>query len=298
MSLQKEEKFALTVIVGMSGKTNLSENAVEKFGRLNIQNDSFSITIRTPSNSIDYHSKLYIWYSDNGPQRAWAGSANYTRLAFGLSDQSDLRDEILFEVDSFQADAYAQELIKESIDLGDVSPRTENLTTSEVGRFEGFPSFLLPEQLDSRTYAICPIVNSRTGRVHNPGAGMNWGQSTASRLRKDNFAAYIPLPASHREFFPDAGEPFEVVGPDGQSMVCVRQQQDGKAITSSPSAEILGRYLRDVISVPDSREVVDGDLEKFGSNCVVFEKLANGIFALHLYPGLQMNELESRVRKN
>lgn len=295
LSLKRDEKFFLDVIVGMTGKSNMSENATVNFGRLNFENALFKIDIRTPSESIDYHSKLYVWFRGDRPVLAWGGSANYTRLAFGLSDQSDLRDEILFEVDPELASNYATGLLSRSVSIGEIPSRATSLASSEVPTPSSTSSFILPNALDPEVFAPCPIVSRRTGKVHNPGAGINWGQPTPSRVRKDVLSAYIPVPTLRRDFFPAPGVAFEVLCPDGRSLVCTRQQQDGKAISSSPTPEILGSYLRELLGVPHSGLITDDDLKSFGSNCVVFEKLQNGFFALHFYPGLDYFQLETRI---
>ena len=295
LSLKREEKFFLDVIVGMTGKSSLSEKATENFGRLNYENAFFRINIRTPSERIDYHSKLYVWFRHEVPVLAWGGSANYTRLAFGLSDQSDLRDEVLFEVEPELASNYATELLLRSASIGGLPSRGMSLTPPEVPTPSSESNFILPDALDPKVFALCPIVNRRTGKIHNPGAGINWGQPTSSRVRNDVLAAYIPVPSARRDFFPTPGIPFEVQCPDGRMIVCSRQQQSGKAISSSPTPEILGSYLREVLGVPHSGMVSDSDLESFGSNCVVFEKLQNGFFALHFYPGLDYLQLERRI---
>lgn len=295
LSLKRDDKFLLDVIVGMTGKSNMSEKATENFGRLNFENSEFKIDIRTPSESIDYHSKLYVWFKGDHPVLAWGGSANYTRLAFGLSDQSDLRDEILFEVDPGLASKYVEELFSRSDPIGESTSRAASLASSEVPTPSSAPSFLLPDSLDPLVFATCPIVNRRTGKIHNAGAGINWGQPTASRVRNDVLSAYIPVPTSRRDFFPAVGVAFEVMCPDGRMLVCTRQQQDGKAISSSPSPEILGSYLRELLGVTHSGLVTDDDLASFGSNCVVFEKLEDGFFALHFYAGLDYVQLESMM---
>jgi len=293
---EKTGKFKIRLVVGMTGGANLSAAAISAFIGLMIDNSRFSSQVYTPKGATNIHSKLYVWLRDGEPIEAWTGSANYSRLAFGLSADSDNRDELMVKSDPEPSLAYALGILDNSELLTDDIPRANAGPTEEVEEIGRAPSFVLPEELARERYALCPLVNSRTRQIHNPGAGLNWGQPTESRSRSDIDAAYIPVPSEFRDFFPPAGELFEAHCPDGQVLVLTRSQQGGKALSTPASNETLGQYFRAVLGVENGKPVETDDLKRFGSNCVVFEKAVGQSFYLHFYPGLNLDELEARLQ--
>lgn len=289
-----DEPFSIELVVGMSGGASLSERAVSAFLGQRITTERFRSRILVPEGKLDIHSKVYVWYRDRQAVKAWAGSANYTRLAFGLNDASDLRDEVLIEVPPSDASRYVEKIFSASEELEDGIKRSSVPNRSEIEMNSGLISFNLPEKLDGERYAICPLINRRSGEVHNAGAGLNWGQPTETRSRKDVLAAYIPVPSNQTQVFPAPAIPFEAVYQDGQVLVLARGQQGGKAISMPSSNEGLGIFFRSILEVEGDRAVTTDDLEKFGSDCVVFEKLNDQQYAIHFYPGLHCAELASR----
>lgn len=290
-----DDPFSIELIIGMSGGTSLSERAVSAFLGQRVTTQGFTSKILVPEGNLDIHSKVYVWYRDGKAVQAWAGSANYTRLAFGLNDASDFRDEVLFEVPPSEAAAYVERVFSTSVELKDGINRGSLPHKSEIETNAGRIAFELPDKLDSRRYAICPLINRRSGKIHNAGAGLNWGQPTETRTRKDVLAAYIPIPSDQTQIFPEVAIPFEAVYQDGQVLVLARGQQGGKAISMPSSNEGLGVFFRSILGVEGSGPVTTSDLEKFGSDCVVFEKVGLENYAIHFYPGLHFAELVARL---
>jgi hypothetical protein len=295
LALDSPMKFSLELIIGMSGRNNLSERAISAFLGQQVKNRNISSELLVPRPGIEVHSKIYLWLLDGRPVKAWAGSANYTRLAFGLSEASDSRDEILFEVDADGALEYVMRVRSSAIPLSDGISRAETRAPDEIRMNYDEPRFDLPSVLRRERFAICPLLNARKGEIHNAGAGLNWGQPTESRIRKDRRAAYIPVPKSEMALFPDVGVPFEALYRDGQVLVLAKSQQGGKALTMPSSNEALGQFFRDVLRVKGDRPVETSDLEAFGSDCVVFEKLNDEQFVLHFYPGMVYSDLTKRT---
>jgi len=295
LALNSPVKFSLELIIGMSGKNSLSERAISAFLGQQGNHRDISIELFVPGTGVDVHSKIYVWLLDGRPVRAWAGSANYTRLAFGLSESSDSRDEILFEVDAELALEYVEKVRATAIPLSDGISRGDTLVPDEILTNYEEPKFDLPSVLPRERFAICPLLNVKKGEIHNPGAGLNWGQPTESRIRKDRRAAYIPVPKSEMGLFPEVGVPFEALYSDGQVLVLAKSQQGGKALTMPSSNEALGQFFRDILGVKGDRPVETSDLDAFGSNCVVFEKLEEELYVLHLYPGMDYSDLIERA---
>lgn len=302
-NLNLDEHITIKIFVGMQS-SNQNEATRAAFLGMSVDNENFDVKIYVPTNSIQVHSKAYLWESGGNPYKAWIGSANYSMLAFGLRADSDQRDELLGEYDPQKVSEYIHKLLQNSEPLSDgvsrkyVSNDTVYEETQEFTLVNQSGSLILPSILPSDRFAICPLIDTRTKSVHNSGAGLNWGQPSLSRSRSDKDAAYIPLPAKFGSLFPSPGEIFEVVISDGEVMMMSRSQSGGKAITTPASNSILGKYFRSVLGVKFGEKVTDSDLERYGSDAVVFEKIAKGAFAMHFYPGLIYSDLLARVDKS
>jgi len=96
------------------------------------------------------------------------------------------------------------------------------------------------------------FVSSRSNKIHNAGAGLNWGQHTSNRGRKDLNAAYIHVPKSiqSNQLLPNPGTIFSCQFDDGIEFDMVRTGEGGKNLTSAYENQILGRYVRYKLGVP------------------------------------------------
>ncbi len=108
------------------------------------------------------------------------------------------------------------------------------------------------------------FVSSRTKKIHNAGAGLNWGQPTASRKRKDKNAAYLPVPTFLQKSLnlPAKNQLFLCKFDDGVEIEMVRTGENGKNLTSAHENQIFGRYVRFKLSVPSGQTILQSDLEK------------------------------------
>ncbi len=301
-NLGLDGRVTIKIFVGMQS-SNQNEATKAAFLGLSVKNESFDVQVHIPSNSIQVHSKAYLWENNGIPYKAWIGSANYSMLAFGLRADSDQRDELLGEYDPEKVSQYVQKVMRNSELLSDGTSRNYLVSGSPDEETQEFTlgnqkgSYILPSLLPSDRFAICPLFDTRTKSVHNPGAGLNWGQPTATRNRSDKDAAYIPLPSQFSGIFPGPGQIFEVVFSDGEVMMMSRSQSGGKAITTPASNAILGKYFRSVLGVKFGERVIDADLESYGSDAVVFEKISESAFSLHFYPGLIYADLLARLER-
>ena len=292
--LEIGKKLHVNLMVGMPGG-QLSDEKISAFLGLAIDTQAIKVRIFRPKDGIQNHSKLFYWSKNGEPHSAWIGSPNYSLLAFGLKEESDAREEVLAPVPATKVAAYLENIFAQAAELHDDITRAIPIEIEATEESEiGAPSFVLPSELDRAEYAVCPMVSTKTGSVHNAGAGLNWGQPTASRRRSDVNAAYLPLPADQRSIFPEIGVNFEVICPDGQVLIMSRSQSDGKAISCPASGESFGLYLRSVLQIPLNTLITDEHLKSFGSDCVVFEKLSEGRFAIHVYPGLDFQDVRAR----
>jgi hypothetical protein len=117
------------------------------------------------------------------------------------------------------------------------------------------------------------FLSSRTGKMHNAGAGLNWGQPTRTRKRKDLNAAYLAVPTSLQKssILPLVNKNFLCIFEDGIEIEMVRTGQNGKNLTSSYENQFFGRYVRCKLGLPPGVIITDLDL------------IESGIFGLSFY---------------
>jgi hypothetical protein len=111
-----------------------------------------------------------------------------------------------------------------------------------------------------------------------PRSGLNWGQ----RPGRNENQAYIAVPTDvqRSQFFPTPGTEFFLEWDDGQKFICVRAQQNGKAIQTPHDNAEIGRYFRSRLSVELGYPIVMGHLIRYGRIDVeVFKDSENHYFA-------------------
>lgn len=122
---------------------------------------------------------------------------------------------------------------------------------------------------------------TKTGQIHKTG-GLNWGSNALNHTRP--YDSYIPVhigairsnpglfdkkptPQVTISFTWDDGTVmqgiFEGNGPDGYP----------KQISSRPSKDILGKYLRDRLGLPHSRRISLLDLTKYGRTTITINRI-------------------------
>jgi hypothetical protein len=119
------------------------------------------------------------------------------------------------------------------------------------------------------------FLSSRTGKMHNAGAGLNWGQPTKTRKRKDLNAAYLAVPTSLQKssILPLVNQNFLCIFEDGIEIEMVRTGQNGKNLTSSYENQFFGRYVRCKLGLPPGVIITDSDLIKAGFFGLSFYKI-------------------------
>jgi len=271
-------KLSLSLIVGMTPSEGVTAENHSGFMALmagcpwGAFSCSYVMNGRSP-----VHSKVYVWTRDGVPEWAFAGSANYTQRAFFGRQR-----EVLTECDP----AKALHL------FNSLDPETVTCTYGEVEdlvRIQKAPAWSQDEIAEDLPGAIsqhgwpkvtCPLVQ-RDGRIHTAG-GLNWGQ----RAGRDPNQAYIPVPAavSGSDFFPPRGEHFTVLTDDGKWLICVRAQDDGKAIEIPADNSQLGEYFRNRLGLANGVFVTREDLERYGRTDVDFYKTDDGPYLMDFSP--------------
>ena len=114
-------------------------------------------------------------------------------------------------------------------------------------------------------------------------SGINQWNANGRKRHEDEL--YIPYPASAKEknpnFFPPRDEEFQIVLPDGTELSAKVCQENGKAIMSNPNKALGHWLLRDVFEVAPGTIISYGDLQRFGIDSVVFEKLEDKKYSVN-----------------
>lgn len=150
------------------------------------------------------------------------------------------------------------------------------------------------ETLKLRLYAIgtknqlngakgYPIENSDKYAFVPLRSGINQWNARGRKRHEDEL--YIPYPASAKEekpnFFPPRDEEFQIMLPDGTELSAKVCQENGKAIMSNPNKALGHWLLRDVFEVASGTVLSYGDLQRYGIDSVVFEKLGDKKYSVN-----------------
>jgi len=272
---EKKLTAQINLFVGMCPKDGLSMSDHNGFQSIvNSNAEAFekrfmcSYVHKTPA----IHSKLYVWYKNDGIYKAFIGSANYTRNAFYY------QRELLKEIDNTNIENYFQLIEKDSIFCN--LPEAEELVcVHNDGNY--YRKHIREEKLIEPSKNITNIENitvsllsKRTGEVQNRG-GLNWGQ----REGREPNQAYIQLPPDvyNSDFFPKAPQQFTVVTDDSKSFICRRAEKDeqGQTIHTPLNNSLLGEYFRNRLGLPNGSFVTRQNLEDYGRTDVVFYKFSD-----------------------
>lgn len=199
----------------------------------------------------------------NGKQRAYTFETEFSSFGFDvegvLSGIPVNRAKDYFE----GLDTDSIKITRDVIDLLSSSYLTDLIAIDENSNFYGNPIFDLT------------FVSSKTKEIHSAGAGLNWGQHTASRRRKDLNAAYIPVPKSIQgnPALPEPGLIFRCKFNDGIEFDMVRTGEGGKNLTSAYENQILGRYIRNKFKLAPGNLINNNVLDSLDIYGVSFIKV-------------------------
>ncbi|SIT87314.1 restriction endonuclease PLD domain-containing protein [Edaphobacillus lindanitolerans] len=266
-------ELQLEVVIGMARLDPITLWNHRQFKRLARENERLSIKYFVGDKPI--HSKIYFWHPENGdPELVFVGSANLTRNGF-----INFR-EVLASVKM----ANPLDLINED-DLADCSSEVviNEVDFAYSSGGEKINVQRLKREIDGKPYVDLPLVrNSRGVRTVPEKSGLNWGQ----REGRDPDQAYIRVPAevySKADFFPPRGERFTVITDDGESFICIRAQENGKAIQTSESNKLMGLYFRKRLGLNSGERVRIDDIDRYGRDSVRIYKIDDETFYMDYY---------------
>lgn len=280
-------RFSIDLLVGMTGIDGLPSISLAGFRSIPRQsaNANFSCNFTLPGKSI--HSKVYVFSDSRGPIKAFAGSANYTQVGFGLFRNTRVHHEVLVEIDPDPALDYILELHQNSINYLHPQIGDHLKITDEPGPGEAQQMSMLygTETTGTPEKVTLPLVQTggSRGEVHER-SGLNWGQ----REGRNPNQAYIPVPAdiARTRFFPDRGVHFQLITDDQESFIATVAQDGDKAIETPSDNSLLGKYFRSRLGIDEGAPVETHHLLDYGSNAVEISKIADGLYKMSFGPGI------------
>ena len=133
--------------------------------------------------------------------------------------------------------------------------------------------------LSHLNFVTLPLTTGKNDNIKVPyRSGLNWGQ----RPKRDENQAYLSVPVEiqRSSFFPETGIKFKVICDDNYEMVCVRAQQNGKAIHSSENNNIIGMYFRKRLNLESGQPVIYQHLTRYGRTSIDIYKREEKVFFL------------------
>ena len=124
----------------------------------------------------------------------------------------------------------------------------------------------------SRNFVVINLTSGSGDKTRVPDrSGLNWGQRPGRN--PDQAYLHINSEIQKSNFFPKTGVKFKVKCDDGEEIIMVRAQQNGKALQSSDDNSIMGKYFRKRIGLKVGSIVTLSDLLRYGRDSVEFKKL-------------------------
>lgn len=272
--------FKTTVVYGMYGSDSISQQLHQTL-----------IKFHTPGqhevlySNIPVHSKIYVWKNQSDIVYALIGSANFSKNGLTIPLRESLAETTR---DTFtDLDNYISQILQNAVEcsaetISTIQVRT-SLTTNPV------------------TSAPCSIVlyDPVTGEVP-PRSGLNWGHSLGHTNLGDS---YITIRTSHIQSYPHLFPPkqmrstrvggrshrqndaIELVWDDGILMDALlegSQKINGrffpKQLSSHPSKNVLGRYIRERLGLSPQALVTRADLDNYGRSDISITRLQDGTY--------------------
>jgi len=213
------------------------------------------------------HSKIYAWFKDGDPVNGYIGSANYTQSAFSTT----LR-ETLVDLDSNIARAYYDKISADTIGCQstEVEASIPLYTAKEFRRRVEIAEAGI-STIDATNSSETKNLTLLADATVPERSGLNWGQ----REGRNPNQAYINIPAEigRSGFFPERGVQFTLHTDDGKSFICVRAQDNGKALESSLNNSLLGEYFRFRLGLPSGAKIERKHLDAYGRTNVDITKI-------------------------
>ncbi|MGG1609138.1 restriction endonuclease PLD domain-containing protein [Bacillus wiedmannii] len=274
-----------TVIYGMYGSESISTKLHNTLIPLHKQSQNEILY-----SNIPLHSKCYIWRCKGEITYALIGSANFSTN--GLT--TPFRESLVQVANETFSDLnnYLDQVIHNSIPCNSSLVRTTTRTTTSLN--------------NTSTIAInslCTMVLYDPKRHTVPnGSGLNWGHSPNAHNKLGD--AYIPIRTMHIRDFPTLfpakkaypsvnakgrahrqNDSVELIWDDGTVMDALLEGsqpvngiQYPKQLSSFPSKNTLGVYMRKRLGLSPIALVTKADLDRYGRDNITISLLQNGTY--------------------
>ena len=260
--LQERKKAAhIRLIVGMTAKDGILEFNHKGLCKL-AEKDNFKCSY-VPENEIPVHTKAYAWFNGQSPLAGFVGSANYTQTAFFRQQKEAMDESNPTEI----LDYYKQ---LEKISCLCSHPDAQGLIREDEKTLTAWKESEVASSSDKECVK-CSFLD-RHGDLPQR-SGLNWGQRPEQHRNPNQAYIRVPSHVASGNFFPERGAYFTLHTDDGQAMVCVRVQADGKALHTPQNNSLLGEYFRNRLGVPLDAPVKLQHLLDYGRTDATYYKI-------------------------
>lgn len=270
----------IELVIGMARKDGIRKWDHERY--IEIANRNPNITIHYHVGTQAIHTKVYHWTHSRliNDSITFIGSANFSWNGFRdqgelLAQSYHLNVEDIFDVaDTISCtDPNVEQHIRfNNIQVGrrtpDNTPVIRHIQLDETGAItEYFNLRHLP-------YVDLSLLLDNDTAIHER-SGLNWGQRPGRERNQAYIPVSVPFNNANPDFFPPLEQAFTMVTDDGQQLICIMAQQNRKAIHTTESNSIMGRYFRNRLGVPLGARVDAQDLIIYGRTSVRVYKIDN-----------------------
>ena len=166
----------IDITAGMTGRDGIPKfvlSGLQALPRV-LKGSKLNLSLTLPG--VSFNSKIYLWGNNNGPFRAWTGSANYTQIGFGLASGSPTHTETLAEIDPQSAWEEIRRLGENTISAS--HPQVAQKLTLRDSPGSGEESLMVgpSDPISARDeFVLLPLVQTQKspGKVHEK-SGLNW----------------------------------------------------------------------------------------------------------------------------
>lgn len=219
----------------------------------------------------EVHAKLYAWYKDQEPLNGYSGSANYSQPGFFKNRQHNN----ITQDDPVQIWQYFNSLINESKLINEYKLKKEERPTYDIVKGMLPPGSI--EWVRENESVRISLLTKKTGDLAIRDS-LNWGQ----RPGREPNQASLPIRGNAKKpgFLPERGFTFTLITDDNKTMDVTRQQDSGKAISTTYNNSELGIYFRERLGVKLGQLVTKKDLLNYGRTDFLLKKLDDETFIL------------------
>jgi hypothetical protein len=260
----------INLIIGMPGKRADHNAYLDLCRRYDTRFFPYYFEGRPP-----VHMKTYGWFSqDDLPVKGFSGSANYSQPGFIKGQMNQLTEDDPAEIKTqFESLLHQSIYIPEAEAVGYPDLETHDLPIVEGSVLPG--QYLW--EIENKRARISFLARDGTLPTRS---GLNWGQRPEEGREPNQ--AYLSIKGDTRNegFLPDIGFTFSLITDDNQSLDCVVAQQGRKGIQTTYDNSILGKYMRNRLSVPLGELVTIEHLNSYGRTDFTIEKIDEETFLL------------------